>query len=294
MRILLAEAEPVTQTLIAGALTRWGHQVEVVTDLHTTWAALSHPGAPRLAVVASELPDGATADVLERIRALEKSSRTWLIVRRPPGASSRSDTADDVLRTPFDLDALRARVHVGVRAVAVSDELAAAKTSLGRLAHVDALTGVASRAAVLQTLKRELARGARAAECVSVILAGLDGFRRVNDAFGAAAGDAALQETAARIVSDVRTYDTVGRSDGAEFLVVLPGCGADGAAMLAERLRESIRSRALTTREGMVALTSSFGVATAAVSAEADGLLRRAASSLARAKTLGGDRVCGS
>ena len=293
MNILLAEAEPVTQALIAGALVSWGHRVDVVTNIDTAWAALSHPTAPRMAIVADELDDGETHGLLVRLREETSAPRTWVLQRQRPGSEFVHASADDVLPMPFELSTLRSRVRIATRALTLTTALAVAEENLVRLARVDALTGVASRVAVLDALDREMARRARGHGVVSVIVADLDGFRRVNEAFGASAGDAALREAASRMVSGVRRYDIVGRSGGKEFLVVLPGCDEAGATLLAERLRENIRTRALTTPEGPVALTSSFGVATATDGTDSDALVVRAATALREAKRAGGDRVCG-
>ena len=293
VNILLAEAEPVTQSLIAGALESWGHRVDIVTHVDTAWAALSHPTAPRLAIVADELADGSTRQLLARLRSHGSTHSTWVLQRLEPGVGHGHADADDVLPMPFDLSLLRSRLHIATRALKLATELAAMQDKLARLSQIDALTGVASRNAVLDALDREMARRARGHGGVSIILADLDGFQRVNATFGSSSGDAALREAATRIATGVRRYDVVGRSGGEEFLVILPGCDATGAALLANRLREAIRGRALITPDGPVALTSSFGIATAADECDSDALLLAATQTLKQAKQAGGDCVCG-
>lgn len=312
MRVLVAEAEPITRTLLTTSLARWGHQVEVASDITSTWAALSHPSPPSLAIVASTLSDGGSAELLQRLDALPRTRMTWVLLRLAAGNERPDNHADDVLPVPFSLATLRTRVRVGLRSQALAAELTQTRSQLTALTRIDPLTGIASRSAVMEALHRAVARGARETESVAVIIADLDGFRRVNQAFGAAAGDGALRETAARWASAVRSYDVIGRSGGQEFLIVLPGCSAPGAQRLAERLRAAIRDRALVTHEGPVALTSSFGVASVDLSdadraglrrvdssedapavhrADAEALLRRATSALAEAKSSGGDCV---
>ena len=78
----------------------------------------------------------------------------------------------------------------------------------------------------------------------------LDRFKLINDTYGHAAGDDALREAARRMQETVRSYDSVGRYGGEEFLIVLPGCDAIAHVTQAERIRETLAaSRSSPDRE---------------------------------------------
>jgi diguanylate cyclase (GGDEF)-like protein/putative nucleotidyltransferase with HDIG domain len=118
-------------------------------------------------------------------------------------------------------------------------EADAARQEAERLSRTDALTGIANRRNLTEQLEKELARSERDGSAPGVLLLDVDHFKRINDRFGHAAGDAVLVEVARRIESAVRTYDHVARWGGEEFCVVAPGL-MDDAPLL--RISEAIRA----------------------------------------------------
>jgi len=114
-----------------------------------------------------------------------------------------------------------------------------------RLAHVDALTGLANRRAFMAALESALATGEGA-----VLFIDLDGFKAINDSFGHSAGDELLEAVAGRLNACVRSSDLVARLGGDEFVVLTHGTlGADGVAELAERIEAAFRTP-VAVREG--------------------------------------------
>ena len=117
--------------------------------------------------------------------------------------------------------------------------------------------------------------------------------RQVNDNYGHLAGDAVLRELAKRIDSSLRSYDSVGRYGGEEFIILIPGSDGAGAAELAERLRSSIADFPVQTNEGEFRCTMSFG-ATALDGREdfdLNSLIKEADEALLLAKNRGRNRV---
>ena len=158
----------------------------------------------------------------------------------------------------------------------------------------DTVTGLWNRSAILDVVERGLRRARHQESAFAVVIADLDWFKDINDAYGHHAGDRALYETARRLQALVRPNDAVGRWGGEEFLVALPDCGRAEAAALAERLRAGLAAEEIRPAEAPpLSITSSFGVAAmeAGKSASAEALVRAADHALYRAKRRGRNRV---
>lgn len=161
-----------------------------------------------------------------------------------------------------------------------------------RQALADSLTGLANRRSLEETLRAEVARSVRFTDHLAVVLADLDDFKRVNDAFGHAAGDEVLKAFAAALRETVRESDVAGRWGGEEFALVLTGTDADGGVRLAERARVAIESRPVRLPGGEeVYVTASFGVAAFPDQREPGELLAAADAALYEAKRTGKNRV---
>lgn len=154
------------------------------------------------------------------------------------------------------------------------------------LSATDALTGLPNRRTLLEVLTAQLDRSLALKRPLSVLMIDVDRFKKYNDEYGHAAGDAALQGIAAALRSVVRESDLVARYGGEEFVVVLPGCDGRGAMRLASRLVERVRTSAVDAGS----LTISAGVATLCRSVNSAGtMIERADHAMYAAKAAGGD-----
>ena len=159
-----------------------------------------------------------------------------------------------------------------------------AEAELHRLAWYDRLTGLPNRAFFESRLEHMRARAARAGVPLALLLLDLDGFKRVNDRYGHAAGDLLLKTVAARIAERVRAVDAAARLGGDEFAVLLDGPSAAGAVGAAEDLVVRL-ARPCAVADVEVCVGASIGVAWSADGdASADVLLRRADVALYGAK----------
>ena len=164
---------------------------------------------------------------------------------------------------------------------------------LERASSIDPLTGVASRAAILERLRVEAAQARRYQHPVAVVLLDLDDFASVNRAHGTAAGDAVLREVALRIRLRVREADELGRVGSDAFLAVLPHTEESGAATFADALQHRLGLRPIAVGDELLTPTASVGVAVMRPGddLDVDGLLGRADEALASAKGSGGNRI---
>jgi len=156
-----------------------------------------------------------------------------------------------------------------------------------RLATRDALTGLANRRLLEETLDLELARARRESTPLSVVVVDVDHFKDVNDTHGHLVGDEVLREIGAVLDANTKAFDLAARYGGDEFVVLLPGCTRADVEMVAQRLR-----RAIAAGVQHVPVSVSAGVATLPDDA-ADGerLLVAADAALYEAKRGGRDRV---
>lgn len=175
---------------------------------------------------------------------------------------------------------------------AIALENARLHHAVQRQAITDELTGLVNRRRFFDALETEIARAVELGRPLSIVLADLDEFKRVNDRFGHPAGDEVLQKFAQLIHDHIREVDVAGRLGGEEFVLLLPETDVKGAAAGAERLRRSLGRRSLTLTTGeKLSVTASFGVAQLEIGQSGDELLRRCDLALYRAKADGRNRV---
>jgi len=157
----------------------------------------------------------------------------------------------------------------------------------------DSLTGLYNRRYLNEFLPRELARSARNAMPVAVILIDLDHFKQINDSFGHEAGDIVLAAVGSLLKGNVRGSDIACRYGGEEFALILPETDAEAAARRAEGIRVAISALELRhAGEPLGKLTASFGIAVFPEHArDTDDLLRVADIALYSAKAAGRNRV---
>ena len=171
-----------------------------------------------------------------------------------------------------------------------TEQLEAANRRLEELSFLDGLTEIANRRQFEQILDLEWRRAVRSGAPLSVILADIDNFKKFNDTNGHQIGDRCLRDVATLMDSIVqRAGDQVARYGGEEFAAILPETDAEGAASIAERMRQAVEE--LETDGGRV--TVSFGVATIVASdrSSADALVAAADSALYDAKRAGRNLV---
>ncbi len=155
-----------------------------------------------------------------------------------------------------------------------------------RMAHTDALTGLANERTVARILELELARAARQGTEVSLALFDVDDFRATNASEGADVGDDVLRRVAAVLAESVRLVDTVGRIGGDEFVVVAPGAAG---AVVAQRVLDA--AAAMPATAGRL-VTVSAGVARFPVDgADSESLIAAAKAALERARSAGAGTV---
>jgi two-component system, cell cycle response regulator len=297
MKILIAEDDVVSRRVLAANLEKWGHEVVVAADGAEAWEIFQREDVG-LAILDWMMPEMDGLEVCRRIRATEGREYVYIIFLTAKEGKSDIVTgldsgADDYVIKPFHKDELQSRVKVGKRMVELERSLQSANRKLKILSITDSLTEFYNHGAILSRFAEEMERRKRECRPVSMIMADLDHFKRVNDTYGHQAGDKVLLEVARRIKSACRQYDNLGRYGGEEFLIILPGTDEREAQVVAERLHESVRSEPFDIGTEKINVTISQGLGTVPWDLEIgeDEVIRAADAALYRAKEEGRDRV---
>ncbi len=298
MRVLVADDSAVMRQLLKKTLEGWGYEVELAEDGTQALEALQREDPPAIAILDWLMPGTSGLDICREVRSRQGRQYTYILLLTAKG--DRQDIveglgagADDYVVKPFDIQEFEVRMRAGRRIVDLQLELMTVQEALRYQATRDGLTRLWNRASILEILERELVRGRRERTPVGVLVVDLDHFKEVNDTLGHAAGDWLLVEMTERITASVRAYDSIGRLGGEEFLIVLPGCGEEDIARMAERIRISLASDVAQWEGRPVPLTASFGAtcATPDCEGEAEELVRCADAAMYEAKRQGRNRV---
>jgi len=244
---------------------------------------------PDLILLDLDMPDMSGFDVC---RALKANADLCMIpVIFLSGSGTESDKVEgldlgavDYITKPFDAFELRARVRSALRTKHLQDLLI-------YYGQVDPLTELNNRRALMERLRQEWARIQRHGGSLAFIMADIDHFKLVNDAYGHPAGDGVLREVAKVIAAECRKSDIPARYGGEEFSIVCIGTDAEDAAELAERCRERIEKQEISLTNDKVQVTVSFGVADSGNSTSEGELIAAADDALYEAKDAGRNRV---
>jgi diguanylate cyclase (GGDEF)-like protein len=199
------------------------------------------------------------------------------------GVGRESATSSELVD---QVEALRRRYHESVA------QLASLTGRLRELAMIDSLTGVLNRRAFLDHADGEWVRHRRHNHPLSCAMIDVDGFKRINDTFGHAAGDAVLEHIGALLRASLRASDLSARLGGDEFIALMPETNMEGALSTSERLLARVAARPLTVLDQNLAATLSIGVAAAEGCNNLEDLMAKADQALYRAKKEGKARVC--
>ena len=177
--------------------------------------------------------------------------------------------------------------------VGVSDitEQRRTEAELRELAMRDPLTGLFNRRTFVEAAAQEIARADRYGQAISLALVDVDHFKRINDSYGHAIGDAVLRHLADRVRAELRKIDVVARIGGEEFVILMPETGRPAAVRVIERLRSVLGAEPVDTAGGSVRFTVSAGLVERRDREPLDELLQRADAAMYAAKAAGRHRV---
>src|SRR5579883_987988 len=166
MKVLIADDDPISASMLEGALVKWGYEVVATQNGREAWEVLQQDDAPQMAILDWMMPERDGLAVCQDVRKRSGPSYTYLVLltskcHQAERLVGLTAGADDYLIKPVDLHELRLRLQAGGRILDLERELVAAQEVLRRQATHDALTGLWNKAAIAQALEHEMARAKR-------------------------------------------------------------------------------------------------------------------------------------
>lgn len=305
----------ISSDMIANA--KWAHKLQKELGSKITSAKPEDDLTPQSKSGNSHVPDvfilhlqpNAPAEmlrVLADIRTHALTRHSGVLIVQPeadPNLSAQALDlgANDIVTHEFLADEIALRVNSLVKRKHIADQLRATVRTGLEAAVCDPLTGLHNRRYAMPHLTRIAETASRSGKPFAVMLADMDFFKRINDVYGHAAGDAVLVQTAERLRENLRAVDMVARIGGEEFLIVMPGVELPNARLTAQRLCSVIGETpfSLPNQAGDLDATISIGLAIGnrasverfGLSSVAPGLLDQADKALYRAKESGRNQV---
>ena len=240
-------------------------------------------------VICSAHSDYDWNDVVARLGQTDR----LLVVKKPFEPIEVLQCASALARKWQHERALRLQVETLENVVAArTEKLEAANRQLRHLATHDALTGLPNRVLLDDRLAQAMAHANRDGQPFALLVVDLDRFKLINDSLGHRAGDGVLDEISRRLTSVVRDIDTVARTGGDEFIVVVSPSGApEDALAIANRARDALRLP-MSVSGVELHVTCSIGVAYYPTDGNsADSLIARADAAMYCAKQRGRNNV---
>jgi diguanylate cyclase (GGDEF)-like protein len=172
----------------------------------------------------------------------------------------------------------------------LAEQLQAANTLLSAEARHDALTGALSRRYFLDLLRHEIDRAHATGEPLCMAIADLDHFKQINDCFGHATGDRALEHFVDTCRNELRGNDAIGRLGGEEFGILLPATSLSAGLEVVERLRVGLKAMPCAKLPAAAGLSVSIGITELSPDDLPERIVSRADAALYAAKSGGRDR----
>ena len=182
----------------------------------------------------------------EIIFEIRKRSKTAIIIAISAIKNYKSISnilyagANDYLIKPFAIEVFMARIDSSFKRLFLIEELQEKNSKLKKMVKTDGLTNLYNHKFIYEELTREIKKGIRYKEILSIIMFDIDHFKSVNDIHGHQMGDKVLKEVAKKIQETFRDIDIIGRYGGEEFLIILPKTNKENAFGVAERCRKEI------------------------------------------------------
>lgn len=243
---------------------------------------------PELVLMDLHMPDFSGSDLAGVIRQHEQYANLPIVY-----LSAETDIEQQILAMFHGADDFLSKPISDLQLVATVRARVARTRQLEEKINKDSLTGLLKHASIKGAIDTELRRGGRNGKPVTLAMLDIDHFKAVNDTYGHATGDVVIAALATLLRQRLRQSDISGRYGGEEFLVILPECEMESAALLLDDIRKRFSSLHYSYQEKNFNCTISVGLACSSQFPDSDGaqLLAAADEALYKAKRGGRNQV---
>jgi two-component system cell cycle response regulator len=295
-QILLVEdhsrsAQRITEGLIDS------HKIKVEADPQSALLRLAEDSYDLL-IVSLSLAGADGLRLCSQVRSLDRTRHLPIIMLVDPGDNARllrglDMGVNDYVVRPLDRNELLARIKTQIKRKRHADLLRAKLDQGMEHAITDPLTGLHNRRYMESHLGTLVTQATESGQTLSILVADIDYFKKVNDTYGHDAGDNVLREFATRLRRNTRGIDLACRLGGEEFVIIMPDTELPRALQVAERLRACIASEPFQVNaEIALEVTASVGVSTLERREDTpETLFKRADTALYSAKRRGRNQV---
>lgn len=264
-RILVVDDEPENIQILTEYLSREGHTVANASEGNSAIARL-RAWKPHIVFLDINMPGISGLELIPKLRAASPEEYVSIVLVSAnmaveDVARGFEAGADDYMTKPVRSQEVLSRIRVMLHLKEVHDAHKKAAQRSEELALGDEVTGLFNMRTFFRKANEELLRARRFKKPVSALLINIDGFASVNEAADFVAGSDVLRETGQRIQQSVRSIDLVGRVGADEFVVLLVETDLAGAEFIAEKIRDTIKSKEFRAGKGAVNITASVGIA---------------------------------
>ena len=307
MKVLIAEDDAISRTILQRAVEKFGHECLAAEDGEKAWELFQ--STPEVDVIVSDwmMPGIDGPEFCRRVREKNAPWYTFFIFLTALGDKEHllegmHAGADDYLAKPLDREELQVRLIAASRVNSLHRQLSEQKAKLEKLnrelfaaSRRDPLTLLGNRLRLREDLEVLSAQVERYGHSYCVMLCDVDFFKPYNDVYGHLAGDEVLKKTAQTISENLRAGDVTYRYGGEEFLILLREQSLESASVAAEHLRRSVEDLAIpheaSTPPGVVTISVGLAALPPGEKKPAEELLKEADAALYRAKEAGRNRV---
>jgi two-component system, cell cycle response regulator len=295
-RILLVDDHPRSSSRILESLSKT-HDAFVERDLQAALMKVAEHNFDLL-IVSLSLMKADGLRLCSQVRSLDRTRHLPIIILVEPGDDARllrglDMGVNDYLMRPIDRNEMLARVRTQIKRKRYSDFLRTRLEESVEMAITDPLTGLHNRRYMEGHLRTLVDEALAAGRPLSLLVADIDFFKRINDTYGHDAGDNVLREFAARLRRNTRGIDLACRLGGEEFVIIMPDTEIERAMQVAERLRACVAGDQFQANsETCIQVTASVGIATLERRDDTpETIFKRADNALYAAKREGRNRV---
>jgi two-component system cell cycle response regulator len=307
LRVLIAEDDAVSRTILKKAVEKFGHECLTAEDGEEAWELFQNISEVDVVISDWMMPGLDGLELCRRVRAINNGWYTFFVFLTALGDKEHllegmQAGADDYLAKPLDREQLQVRLIAASRMNSLHRQLNEQNSELEKLnrelfaaSRRDPLTRLGNRLRLREDLETLSAQVERYGHGYCVMLCDIDFFKKYNDTYGHLAGDEVLEKVAGVISENLRRGDMAYRYGGEEFLIILPEQTLEFASSTAERLRHRVEELAIPHEPkrppGIVTISVGLAALSPGERKPVEELLKEADAALYSAKEAGRNRV---